>query len=142
MSFTPYLSFQGECADAFARYAELFGGTAQVMRFSDAPPNPQMPALPDDQKNWAMHAQLTLPDGAVLMGADMPPQFGGVPQAGVSIAVSRDTDDAARALFDGLAQGGTVIMPFLPTFFAKGFGMCKDRFGTSWMVSFGMEDTK
>ena len=47
---------------------------------------------------------------------------------------------AAQALFDRLADGGTVTMPYGPTFFAGGFGMCTDRFGTSWMVSHGMAE--
>ena len=58
-------------------------------------------------------------------------------QSGVSVAVSRPDEGAARALFDRLAEGGTATMPFGPTFFAKGFGMCRDRFGTHWMVSVG-----
>ena len=28
-------------------------------------------------------------------------------------------------------------MPFSPTFWAKGFGMVKDKFGTPWMISSG-----
>ncbi|WP_374637303.1 hypothetical protein, partial [Paracoccus sp. (in: a-proteobacteria)] len=107
--------------------------------FSEAPPGPDMPELPPEQQNWLMHALIDTPDGT-LMGADMPPQFGGVPQAGVSISVTRDDDAAGRSLFERLAQGGTVSMPYGPTFFAKGFGMCTDRFGTSWMVSHGMAE--
>jgi PhnB protein len=30
-----------------------------------------------------------------------------------------------------------VVMPFGPTFWAKGFGMVTDRFGTPWMVGGG-----
>jgi PhnB protein len=30
--------------------------------------------------------------------------------------------------------GGDVTMPFEPTFYAKKFGMLKDRFGIRWMV--------
>ncbi|MCM2336658.1 MAG: VOC family protein, partial [Pseudomonas sp.] len=33
--------------------------------------------------------------------------------------------------------GGTVRMPFEETFWAQGFGMCVDRFGTPWMVNAG-----
>ena len=139
MPFIPYLSFQGQCADAFAFYGEVFGATPLTSPFSEAPPGPDMPELPPEQQNWLMHAQIDTPDGT-LMGADMPPQFGGVPQAGVSISVTRDDDAAGRSLFERLAQGGTVSMPYGPTFFAKGFGMCTDRFGTSWMVSHGMAD--
>ena len=139
MPFIPYLSFQGQCAEAFAFYGEVFGATPQTSPFSEAPPDTGMPELPSEQQGWLMHAQIVTPDG-VLMGADMPPQYGGVPQAGVSISVTRADDASARQLFDTLADGGTVIMPYGPTFFAKGFGMCADRFGTSWMVSHGMTD--
>ncbi|MDO5658487.1 MAG: VOC family protein [Paracoccus sp. (in: a-proteobacteria)] len=134
MQFIPYLSFQGECADAMARYAELFGGSVELMRFSDAPPDPSMPDLPEDQRNWVMHARLALPDGSALMGADMPPQFGGTRQAGVSISIWRADRGEAQALFDALSQGGQITMPFGQTFFADGFGMCRDRFGTAWMI--------
>lgn len=36
---------------------------------------------------------------------------------------------------ESLAAGGTATMPFGETFWAKGFGMCTDRFGTPWMVN-------
>lgn len=137
MSFTPYLSFQGQCGAAFTAYGDIFGATPVMHRFADIPPGPDMPPLPDDQKDWIMHAQIMTADGAFLMGADMPPQFGGVAQAGSSVSVWRADAAAAQALFDKLAQVGTVTMPFMPTFFSKGFGMCKDRFGTSWMVTTG-----
>ena len=106
MPFIPYLSFQGQCAEAFAFYGEVFGATPQTSPFSEAPPDTGMPELPSEQQGWLMHAQIDTPDGT-LMGADMPPQFGGVPQAGVSISVSRGDEGAAQALFDRLADGGT-----------------------------------
>lgn len=139
MSFIPYLSFQGQCAEAFAFYGKVFGATPLTSPFSEAPPDSGTPPLPLEQQGWLMHAQIETSDG-VLMGADMPPQFGGEPQAGVSISVTRPDEGAGRALFEQLAAGGTVIMPYRPSFFAKGFGMCTDRFGTSWMVSHGMSD--
>ena len=67
--------------------------------------------------------------------SDVPPQFGGEAQAGVSVSVTRPDVETARALFETLAEGGSVTMPFDRTFFAAGYGMCRDRFGTSWMVS-------
>lgn len=143
MAFVPYLMFPGHAAEAFAAYADIFGGTVESSRFSDVPPGSGMPALPHEQMGWILHAQLDTPDGARLMGSDAPPQFAdptepnGQVQSGVSVAVSRPDEAEARALFDRLAEGGTATMPFGPTFFAKGFGMCRDRFGTHWMVSVG-----
>ncbi|AGT09077.1 VOC family protein [Paracoccus aminophilus] len=134
MQFTPYLSFQGQCAEAMAFYGEVFGAKPELLSFSSMPDAPDMPGLPDEQKNWIMHGEIRLPDGAALMGADMPPQYGGQKQAGVSVAVSFATAEKAQAIFDQLARGGETTMPFTATFFSPGFGMTKDRFGTSWMV--------
>ena len=136
MHFTPYLSFAGQCAEAMRFYGEIFGATPQMLTFASVPPGGDMPPLPDEMQDWIMHADLRLPNGAQLMGADMPPQFGGKPQAGVSIAVTLPAD-TAEAVFLRLAEGGTVRMPFGTAFFSTGFGMCKDRFGTSWMVITG-----
>jgi PhnB protein len=45
--------------------------------------------------------------------------------------------DAARAkrVFEALAVGGQVQMPFAKTFWAEGFGMLTDKFGVPWMVN-------
>ena len=134
MPFVPYLSFQGQCAEAFAFYGKVFGATPETSPYSEIPADAGGPELSPEQKGWLMHAQIVTPDG-VLMGADMPPQYGGVPQAGVSISVTRDDGAAALALFERLAEGGRIAMPYGPTFFAKGFGMCRDRFGTHWILS-------
>jgi len=40
----------------------------------------------------------------------------------------------AERKFKALSDGGSVNMAFSKTFFAKGFGMCTDRFGIPWMV--------
>ncbi|KGJ14676.1 VOC family protein [Paracoccus sanguinis] len=139
--FVPYLMFPGHAAQAFAAYAEIFGGTLETSRFSDIPPGAGAPELPAEQRDWLMHARLEAADGGVLMGSDAPPQFAdptepdGQRQSGVSVAVSRPDPASARILFDRLAAGGDVTMPFGETFFAKGFGMCRDRFGTHWMIS-------
>jgi PhnB protein len=54
---------------------------------------------------------------------------------GFSVALGYPTVAEARRVFDELAQGGSVSMPFAKTFWAEGFGMLVDRFGTRWMVS-------
>lgn len=134
MTFTPYLSFQGECAEAFNTYARLFGGEAQLSRFDELPEATGMPPLEPDQTGWVMHAQLTLPDGSRLLGCDNPPQFGGERMAGSSIAVTLSSEDEIQRIFDGLAEDGHVKMEPGPTFFAKFFAMLTDRFGASWML--------
>ena len=48
-------------------------------------------------------------------------------------------DDVAEGerVFSALVQNGKVQMPFQATFWAKGFGMLIDQFGTPWIVSAG-----
>jgi PhnB protein len=70
------------------------------------------------------------------MGTDAPPQYY-QPKQGVSVSIQVDTESEARRIFDALADGGTVTLPFQPTFWAKGFGMATDKFGTPWMVGGG-----
>jgi len=129
MSFHPYLFFSGDCAAAFERYHEVFGGEIQVMRNSDAPAGEGMP---DVDPSAVMHASIKLGD-AFLMGSDDPTGTGG-PKVGMSVAFSAPDETEAKRVFEALADGGEVTMPFEATFWSKGFGTCTDRFGVPWMV--------
>ena len=53
---------------------------------------------------------------------------------GFSVCLTAPATDEAHKLFDALADGGQVTMPFQKTFYSDGFGMLTDRFGTPWMV--------
>ncbi len=132
----PYIHFQGHCAEALTFYADVFGATdLSMMRYSDAPETDD--TLRDPTR--VIHAQLTLPDG-VLMASDYPPGMAGAAQAAVSLMTVADTVPEAQRIFNELARGGTVIQGFGATFFSRGFGMVKDRYGTQWMVSVGPEE--
>ena len=131
MPTLPYLHFQGQCAEALAFYAQVFGGTnLQTMRYADGPDAP--PAWKDSAR--IMHGQVTLYDGT-LMASDYPPGVEGSPQTGFSVMQSAPDVTTGRAVFDQLSQGGAVIDPFRATFFSPGFGMVRDRFGTAWIIS-------
>ena len=44
MQFSPYLNFDGNCAEAFAFYKDVFNGTVvHQSTFGDMPPDPDMP---------------------------------------------------------------------------------------------------
>ena len=127
----PYIHFQGQCAEALAFYAKVFGGTnLQTMRYADGPEAP--PAWKDSTR--VMHGQITLGDGT-LMASDFPPGMEGDPQKAVSIMQTAPDAVTAKAIFDQLADGGGIIEAFKPTFFSPGFGMVQDKFGTHWIIS-------
>jgi len=131
MVFDPYLHFQGNCAEAMAAYAALFGATdLSMMRYAEAPDAPPEMA----GSALVMHASFTVKD-RVLMASDYPPGMEGSPQASITLSHTVPDPDSGQRLFDALAEGGTTLMPFGATFWASGFGMVKDRFGTTWMVT-------
>ncbi|MEO6298660.1 MAG: VOC family protein [Paracoccaceae bacterium] len=131
MPTMPYIHFQGQCAEALAFYAKVFGGiNLQTMRYSDGPGAPAA----WKNSNRVMHGQVTIGDGT-LMASDFPPGTEGDPQKGVSIMQTAPDVDTARAAFAQLCEGGAVIEDFKPTFFSPGFGMVKDKFGTHWIIS-------
>ena len=106
------------------------------MTYGEAPPMPGQAAPTGAAAKRIMHSSMTL-EGHRIMASDMPP---GMPFEGVKgITVSLAYPDAAKgkAIFDALSAGGKVTMPYQKTFWADGFGMCTDRFGTPWMVNAG-----
>ena len=130
MQSNPYLGFNGQCEAAFKFYEELLGGK---ITFSQTWGNsPGCDAMPPEAQGQIMHTTLDLGD-SVLMGADSPPGSYEPPKGMHVVLHYKDAEEAGR-IFKSLADGGRTDMPFGPTFFATGFGMCADRFGTPWMV--------
>jgi PhnB protein len=116
-----YLFFDGTCAEAMRFYERVLRGKLEIlMTNAEAPAPAQVP--PGNEKR-IMHARLVL-DGRPYEG-----------MKGFSLSVSYPTVAEAKKIFDQLADGGEVRMPFQETFWAKGFGMLVDRFGTPWMVN-------
>jgi len=127
---TPYLFFNGQCRQALTRYAEIFGTQIEdLMPASDMPPD--FP-VPDDRKDWVMHAQLRIGEGVIMVSDNLMGES--ATMDGASVMLSYPTVDEARAVFDALAEGGEITMAFEPTFWAAGFGTLRDRFGVRWMI--------
>ena len=134
-SFLPYLNFGGNCREAYTRYQEIFGGELFVMPMSEMPGDDAV------ESDLVAHAALMLPDGSVLMASDAPPgaPFGAV--QGMYVSYSAPDPGEAKRVFDALAEGGEIEMPLGETFFSPAFGICKDRFGTPWMVNVPQDET-
>lgn len=130
MSVNPYLFFSGDCAQAFERYQEVLGGDVEIMTHADLPEGAD--PMPGAEPHHVMHASLRVGD-ALLMGSDDPTSDGG-PKVGVAVVYTAPDEQAAKRVFDALADGGEVTMPFEATFWSRGFGACNDRFGIPWMV--------
>lgn len=131
MELSPYLMFNGDCAEAFKFYEQLLGGKIEMsMPFAESPSTEPVPPEWGDK---VLHATMTI-DGQRLMASDAPPGHYAAPQ-GISVSIALNDRDKGETIFNALAEGGTVQMPFQKTFWASGFGMCVDRFGIPWMVN-------
>ena len=131
MEINPYLNFNGTCGEAFRFYEKVLRGKIeQIHTFGNSPMKDEMPPEMHDR---VMHVHLSV-GGQNLFGSDAPPQFFAHPQ-GMHVSINVDTMEEGQRIFNALAEGGTVMMPFEKTFWAPGFGMLTDRFGTPWMVN-------
>ena len=133
MKWNPYLTFGGNCAEAFKYYERVLGGKIVAMiTHADMPADAQA-QTPPGWKNMIMHARLVAGDN-VLMGSDAPPDRLEKPQ-GFSVAIQTDDPKEAERIFAALADNGTVRMKLQQTFWAIRFGMLVDKFGIPWMVN-------
>ena len=131
MQISPYLSFNGCCAEAFAFYAKALGGSVtHSQTFGESPMKDDVPA---DWQHKIMHATLVV-GSQILYGADPPSAHYRTPQ-GFSVSIGLTSPDEGERVFSALAEGGNVQMPFSKTFWSPGFGMVVDRFGIAWMVN-------
>ena len=130
MQPTPYVFLNGTAREALTTWGKIFGATPEIMSAADMPPGTM--DIPEDRRDWVMHGSLRIGEG-VLMASD---NIDGTSDAmaGCSVWVAGRTADEALGMFDALAEGGEVTMPFAPTFWSAGFGTCVDRFGIRWMV--------
>lgn len=141
-TINPYLTFLGNCEEAFDFYKAVFGGEIVMMsRFSEMPPQDGMP-IPDDLKDKIMHTTLKINESTLLMGSDTGGEWGADIVVGnnITLSITADSKDQADDFFAGLSEGGQVKMPMDKTFWGSYFGMCIDKFGINWMISFGDEE--
>ena len=66
-----YLTFDGNCEEAFNFYKSVFGGEfPHVGRFKEMPPMEGMPPVQEEQAERIMHMSLPISEETVLMGSD------------------------------------------------------------------------
>lgn len=133
-----YLTFNGNCEEAFHFYKSVFGGEfPYVGRFADMPPMDGM-KMGEEEANRIMHISLPISAETALMGSDTggewAPNF--APGNNFSVSVNTDSKEEADRIYTALSAGGQQTMPMSVTFWESYFGMLTDKFGINWMLSF------
>lgn len=136
MSLNIYLTFEGNCREAFDFYRAVFGGEFQALQtFAQGPEDMQVAQA---EKDNIMHVSLPVGD-SVLMGSDSS-SFGPPLAVGnnFSISIEGESREHCDEVFAKLSDGGTVTMPLEEMFWGSYYGMLTDKFGINWMVSYAL----
>jgi len=133
MNIIPHLNFNGQCKEAFDFYAKLLDGEVKFSMTWGEMPGGAADQFPPETHKLIMHTTLEV-DGDFIMGADSPPDRY-TPPKGITVSIGVKDKAKGEKIFNALADGGSVTMPYAETFWSPGFGMCVDRFGIPWMVN-------
>lgn len=135
-TINPYLTFNGNCEQAFKFYQKIFGGEFLTFsRFKEMPPMPGM-EIPENISERIMHVSLPISKETILMASDSHPSMGDVVIGqNISLSVNTETKKEADRIFSSLGDGGKITMPMANTFWGAYFGMLIDAFGILWMVN-------
>ncbi|HAO46312.1 MAG TPA: VOC family protein [Ferruginibacter sp.] len=137
-----YLTFNGNCEEAFNFYRSVLGGEFSYMgRFNEMPAYEGSKPIPAEDAEKIMHVCLPISKETMLMGSDTGGEWApGYTQGNnFSISLTVSSREEADRLFTGLSNNGTITMPMNATFWGDYFGMFTDKFGINWMISFHEE---
>ncbi|WP_439658744.1 VOC family protein [Lentzea sp. HUAS TT2] len=139
-----HLNFRGQAREALEFYRSVFGGQITIATYADF----GMPAEVPGAKN-VVFGEVVAENGFRVMAYDVPgtdePVAAGEPTTrrvnGTTVteepfflSVRGESVDEVAPIWDGLADGATVIEEFGPAQWAPAFGMLADRFGVTWIV--------
>lgn len=134
-----YLTFNGNCEEAFNFYKSVFGGEfTYIGRYSQMPAQEGMPPLQDEDKNRVMHVGLPISKETMLMGCDNTKENEKLTTFGnnFSVIVTANSREEADRLFNALSAEGQIWMPMKEEFWGDYFGGFTDKFGINWMISY------
>ena len=136
----PYLTFSGNCEEAFNYYKSAFGGEfLYIGRYKDVPPSDQH-IFHGASEDKIMHVTLPISQETCLMGCDNPEtsEQGIIVSDSICLSISTDSKAEADRLFKVLSSGGQIKMPMGQTFWGAYFGVFTDKYGINWTISFDL----
>lgn len=132
MAVNAYIRFNGNCREALAFYADVFGTKQpKVTTYGDQANGYPMP---DEMKSLVMHSELSIMGDTVMfsdVASDMPFIFGN----NINLTLISDDAEALKSAFAKLKVGGQIIMDLQPTFWSSLYGYVTDQFGVGWQFS-------
>ncbi|WP_320054413.1 VOC family protein [uncultured Acetobacteroides sp.] len=139
-TINPYITFNGNCEEAFNFYKSIFGGDFTHMeRYKNTPNVEQVPKCEGEK---ILHISLPINSHTILMGSDnccdADSEFDSEVHFGnnISLSISTKSEEETTKLFEALSKEGRISMPLQKTFWDAYYGMLIDKYGINWMVSY------
>ncbi|MBO0823936.1 MAG: VOC family protein [Actinobacteria bacterium] len=129
IELNPYLFFAGNADQAIAFYQQVFGGEVSITRRGDVDPSATA-----EQRNQVVNALLNGGD-VTIRASDYAESTD--EQNRVELSLIGKDEARLRALFDALAQGGTVRANLEKQFWGDIFGAVTDKYGIRWQINIG-----
>ncbi|HKW62954.1 MAG TPA: VOC family protein [Candidatus Acidoferrum sp.] len=130
LHLTPFLIFEGNCAQAMAFYQSCLGGELTITKVADTPMKHQMPP---EQHHKVAHAHLK--SGAIEFSATDWLHPTRTPQQGNTVAmyINGGKYKELRAIFDGLSAGADkALLDDLRDLPFGTYGHLADKYGVHW----------
>ena len=130
MKLTPYLLFDGNCAEAMAFYHSCLGGELTIVKVSDSPMKGQHPP---EQQNKVVYARLS--SGAIDLSATdwLHPTRTRQHGNAVCLYLSEATSPELRDVFAKLSQGADpTLLDLLRDMSFGSYGHLADKYGVHW----------
>lgn len=122
----PYITFNGNCAEAMAFYGEVLGVTPQLMTFRDS----------GMDVDGIMHANLDTETGFHIFASDFAEGMGEYNHGtNVQVSLSGNETEALQGYWAGLAEGGQIVVPLEKQMWGDEHGQLVDKFGIVWHVN-------
>jgi PhnB protein len=131
MKLTPYLLFDGNCAEAMTFYQACLGGALTITTVGDSPMKGQYPT---EQQNKVINARLT--SGAIDISASDWLHPTRAPQQGntVCLYISEAAYTELKEIFEKLSEGADrTLLDTLRDMPFGSYGALTDKFGVRWM---------
>jgi PhnB protein len=129
---TPFLLFDGNCAEAMTFYHECLGGELTLTKLGDSPMKDQ---LPPEKHNRLINAHLK--SGEIEISATdwmASPEFDPVQGNTFAIFVVSDTYDELKTVFDKLKDGdNNERLQELHDLPIGTYGQFYDKYGVQWI---------
>lgn len=134
LRMNPYLVTNGDGQEAVRFYEQALNAkVVTVQTFGDMPADPNHP-IPPGAENRVMHALLKVGETDLMISDTMPGMEHTVGN-NVTIAIHMSDAATAKAVYEALLEGGTVVMPLQETFWSPAYGQVTDKFGILFQIS-------